>query len=71
MVAMSRPSRVIQACSDWPVSASGSPEAKPSSVTTSMRCARANWRASADPTGACGGGAEAGADTAGSDIAGF
>ena len=40
MVAMSSPSTLSQACIAWPVSASGSPEAKPSSVTTTSRCSR-------------------------------
>ncbi len=39
MVAMSTPSVVSQACMAWPVSASGSPEAKPSRATT-MTAAR-------------------------------
>ena len=38
MVATSSPSRLSQACMAWPVSASGSPEAKPRTVTTASRC---------------------------------
>lgn len=38
MVARSMPSAVSQACIACPVSASGSPEAKPSSVTAIRRC---------------------------------
>jgi hypothetical protein len=38
MVATSSPSIDSQACIAWPVSASGSPEAKPSTTTTTARC---------------------------------
>ena len=41
MVAMSMPSTVSQACIACPVSASGRPEAKPSSVTAASRCSEA------------------------------
>src|SRR5690349_19260913 len=41
MVAMSSPSTLSHACMACPVSASGSPDAKPSSVTTINRCAAA------------------------------
>ena len=44
MVAMSTPSTLSQACRAWPVSASGRPEAKPSTVTTSRRCSGAPAR---------------------------
>ena len=37
MVATSRPSMLSQACIAWPVSASGKPEAKPSTSTTASR----------------------------------
>ena len=37
MVAIDSPSSVSQACSAWPVSASGRPEAKPSTMTTNRR----------------------------------
>ena len=44
MVATSSPSMLSQACIAWPVSASGNPEAKPSTSTTKSRCqAAARW----------------------------
>ena len=45
MVAMSTPSTLSQACSAWPVSASGSPLAKPSTATTSRRYSAPGVRA--------------------------
>ncbi len=44
MVAMSMPSAVSQACIAWPVSASGRPEAKPSTVTATSRCSAVRSR---------------------------
>jgi hypothetical protein len=41
MVARSKPSTLIQACKAWPVSASGKPEANPSTVTSTSRPTRA------------------------------
>ena len=44
MVAMSMPSALSQACIAWPVSASGRPEAKPSTVTANSRCSAVRSR---------------------------